>query len=102
MLDISAQSAIISTVLKSEDSAGSEKAFNGAELSDGICESAGTGRQARLRGVCQPTWEFKSPLSHQKYQTAFWAVWYFYRLRGRLESKSKAPAALSSASANTG
>ena len=31
-----------------------------------ICESAGTGRQARLRGVCQPTWEFKSPLSHQK------------------------------------
>ena len=37
-----------------------------------ICESAGTGRQARLRGVCQPTWEFKSPLSHQKYQTAFW------------------------------
>ena len=29
-----------------------------------ICESAGTGRQARLRGVCQPTWEFKSPLSH--------------------------------------
>ena len=66
MLDISAQSAIISTVLKSEDSAGSEKAFNGAELSDGICESAGTGRQARLRGVCQPTWEFKSPLSHQK------------------------------------
>ena len=66
MLDISAQSAIISTVLKSEDSAGSEKAFNGAELSDGICESSGTGRQARLRGVCQPTWEFKSPLSHQK------------------------------------
>ena len=66
MLDISAQSAIISTVLKSEDFAGSEKAFNGAELSDGICESAGTGRQARLRGVCQPTWEFKSPLSHQK------------------------------------
>ena len=64
MLDISAQSAIISTVLKSEDFAGSEKAFNGAELSDGICESAGTGRQARLRGVCQPTWEFKSPLSH--------------------------------------
>ena len=66
MLDISAQSAIISTVLKSEDNAGSEKAFNGAELSDGICESAGTGRQARLRGVCQPTWEFKSPLSHQR------------------------------------
>ena len=31
-----------------------------------ICESAGTGRQARLRGVCQPTWEFKSPLSHQR------------------------------------
>jgi hypothetical protein len=31
-----------------------------------ISESAGTGRQARLRGVCQPTWEFKSPLSHQK------------------------------------
>ncbi len=31
-----------------------------------IRESAGTGRQARLRGVCQPTWEFKSPLSHQK------------------------------------
>ena len=30
-----------------------------------IRESAGTGRQARLRGVCQPTWEFKSPLSHQ-------------------------------------
>ena len=31
-----------------------------------ICESAGTGRQARLRGVCRPTWEFKSPLSHQQ------------------------------------
>ena len=31
-----------------------------------ICESAGTGRQARLRGVCQPTWEFDSPLSHHK------------------------------------
>ncbi len=30
-----------------------------------ICESAGTGRQARLRGVCQPTCGFKSHLSHQ-------------------------------------
>ena len=30
-----------------------------------LCESAGIGRQARLRGVCQPTWEFDSPLSHQ-------------------------------------
>ena len=39
--------------------------FNGAGAS-AVCESAGTGRQARLRGVCQPTWEFKSPLSHQK------------------------------------
>ena len=41
-----------------------QTAFNGAGA-PAICESAGTGRQARLRGVCQPTWEFKSPLSHQ-------------------------------------
>ena len=30
-----------------------------------ICECAGTGRQARLRGVCQPTYGFKSHHSHQ-------------------------------------
>ena len=29
-----------------------------------LCESAGIGRQARLRGVCHMAWEFKSPLSH--------------------------------------
>ena len=38
--------------------------LNADDASGVICESAGTGRQARLRGVCQPTWEFKSPLSH--------------------------------------
>ena len=43
-------------------------ALNGVEAPAFICESAGTGRQARLRGVCQPTWEFKSPLSHQNTQ----------------------------------
>ena len=30
------------------------------------CESAGTGRQARLRAVWQQSWEFDSPLSHQR------------------------------------
>ena len=40
-----------------------QAALNGAGA-PALCESAGTGRQARLRGVCQPTWEFKSPLSH--------------------------------------
>ena len=30
------------------------------------CESAGIGRQARLRGVWQQSCEFKSHLSHQK------------------------------------
>ena len=88
MLDISAQSAIISTVLKSEDSAGSEKAFNGAELSDGICESAGTGRQARLRGVCQPTWEFKSPLSHQKSRMRKRSGFYLFLLHYSIFAKS--------------
>ncbi len=39
---------------------------SGADVPDEICESAGTGRQARLRGVCQLTWEFKSPLSHHQ------------------------------------
>ena len=29
------------------------------------CEHAGIGRQARLRGVCQPTCGFKSHCSHQ-------------------------------------
>ena len=56
-----------------------------------ISESAGIGRQARLRGVCQPTWEFKSPLSHHKrnlfcpprqerFFLAFWA-----KYRGNIE-----------------
>ena len=31
-----------------------------------ICECAGTGRQARLRGVCCTTYGFKSRHSHQK------------------------------------
>ena len=31
----------------------------------GTSESAGTGRQARLRGVWRKPWGFKSPLSHQ-------------------------------------
>ena len=31
-----------------------------------LCESAGIGRQARLRCVCRMTCEFKSHLSHQK------------------------------------
>ena len=43
-----------------------QTALNGVAAPAFICESAGTGRQARLRGVCQLTWEFKSPLSHQK------------------------------------
>ena len=30
------------------------------------CECAGTGRQARLRGVCRSTYGFKSRLSHQE------------------------------------
>ncbi len=30
-----------------------------------VCESAGIGRQARLRGVCRMACEFKSHLSHQ-------------------------------------
>ena len=41
-------------------------ALNAADAPRLICESAGIGRQARLRGVCQPTCEFKSHLSHQK------------------------------------
>ena len=45
-----------------------QTAFNGAGA-PAARESAGTGRQARLRGVCQPTWEFKSPLSHHKRKT---------------------------------
>jgi len=36
-----------------------------------ICEHAGTGRQVRLRGVCQPTCGFKSHCSHQKETTIF-------------------------------
>ncbi len=51
----------------------------------GLCESAGIGRQARLRGVCQPTWEFKSPLSHQN-QTAHPSGWAVFLL-----SKDAAP-----------
>ena len=47
-----------------------QAALNGVEVS-ALCESAGIGRQARLRGVCQPTWEFKSPLSHQKKVDSF-------------------------------
>ena len=31
-----------------------------------FCESAGIGRQARLRGVCRMACGFKSHLSHQK------------------------------------
>ena len=61
VLDILESSAIITLALK-------------------VCESAGTGRQARLRGVCQPTWEFKSPLSHQcrklKSLRHFFRVWW--------------------------
>ena len=34
------------------------------------CEHAGTGRQARLRGVCLITYGFKSHCSHQKMQSA--------------------------------
>ena len=45
-----------------------QTAFNGAGA-PAARESAGTGRQARLRGVCQPTWEFKSPLSHHTRKT---------------------------------
>ena len=36
-----------------------------------ICEHAGIGRQARLRGVCQPTCGFKSHCSHQPHQPRF-------------------------------
>ena len=45
-----------------------------------ISESAGTGRQARLRGVCQPTWEFKSPLSHHVVAdfVSFATTFFFY------------------------
>ena len=31
-----------------------------------ICQSAGIGRQARLRTVCRKAWEFKSPLWHKQ------------------------------------
>ena len=54
-----------------------------------ICESAGTGRQARLRGVCQPTWEFKSPLSHQLVGASFISLapaFYAYGKKVRVRS----------------
>ena len=57
-----------------------QTALNGAEVS-ALCESAGIGRQARLRGVCQPTWEFKSPLSHQNNSSSVWRGCYFYSYR---------------------
>ena len=33
---------------------------------DAVCECAGIGRQARLRGVCRQTYGFKSHYSHQR------------------------------------
>lgn len=52
-------------------------------------ECAGTGRQARLRGVCQPTWEFKSPLSHQKSTSTKWCLsiftYYFLTIHSSLK-----------------
>ena len=33
-------------------------------VKNNVCECAGIGRQARLRGVCQPTYGFKSHHSH--------------------------------------
>ena len=35
-----------------------------------ICECAGIGRQARLRGVCRKTYGFKSHYSHHSGQMA--------------------------------
>ena len=34
-----------------------------------------------MRGVCQPTWEFKSPLSHQNNSSSVWRGCYFYSYR---------------------
>ena len=45
-----------------------------------ICECAGTGRQARLRGVCQPTYGFKSHHSHQS-KNWFLTVSFFVLIR---------------------
>ena len=51
--------------------------YNILRIENAFCGSAGIGRQARLRCVCQPTWEFKSPLPHhvvadfESFATAF-------------------------------
>ena len=67
-----------------------------------ICESAGTGRQARLRGVCQPTWEFKSPLSHYKYNSSIWVSCFLFRKEETWIRIRKLPAAVSFTSSKTG
>ena len=55
-------------------------------------ESAGTGRQARLRGVWQQSWEFDSPLSHHKERpdTKWYPVFLCgARMRRRIEIKTE-------------
>jgi len=46
-----------------------------------ICECAGIGRQARLRGVCLMAYEFKSRHSHQK-STIHWVVLFVFAKTG--------------------
>ena len=40
-----------------------------------------------MRGVCQPTWEFKSPLSHQKNSLSVRMGCFFFYQKGDLNSR---------------
>ena len=54
-----------------------------------VRESAGIGRQARLRGVWQPSCEFKSHLSHHVNETRFSNSFIEKRVSSCLQSLEK-------------